>query len=418
MHVSSRTPESPVPSPDGMRRARAAAVALVVAGAVALECLDFVAGFPHGSWLPLVSGLLAVGLNVVPLPWPDVARQEAARAGAGVVLSLCVTAGMLLAGAPAGPWGALESGALLLLLVPLVRRDRGRGIGWLAWALSLSVLASPLRVTPGVEDLRWSAVLAGAAGGAVLLGLKLRALDERRRRAVTAVRQHERLDLSRDLHDFVAHHVTGIVVQAQAAQAVLRDDPEGAREALRRIEAAGVETVEAMHRAVRSLREDGGVRPLPPGALVPELERLAGARGAHLEADEAVRGAAPDPGTAAAVLCVVQEALTNVDRHALGAEDVLVRVTLRGDRLRVRVGNGPAPDPLLPPLARGGFGLLGVRERVEAAGGTLRAGPTACGGWLVRADVPLPGRSGAPGPVPPRPDPGRSHPYGTGDVRP
>ncbi|GAA0225253.1 hypothetical protein GCM10009539_08110 [Cryptosporangium japonicum] len=224
----------------------------------------------------------------------------------------------------------------------------------------------------------------GAVGwvAAVGVGLGLRALDVRRRAAREAVRRQERLELARELHDVVAHHVTGIVVQAQAAQ--LRSAPPASvRGALAGIEASGTDALAAMRRLVGVLRTPGDAgQAAAPEELDDLLDRW---RGPRLRRDVATgEWPAEVRGT---VYRVVQEALTNVSRHAPDAGSVSVSVAADGPRLVVDVTDD-APAVSSRP-AREGYGLVGMRERVESLGGVLRAGPRDAGGWSVRATIPL-----------------------------
>src|SRR5690606_21079624 len=126
------------------------------------------------------------------------------------------------------------------------------------------------------ENILFSFLLTFFVGGAIGLGCYLRTIDGRRRRAVADVRQNERLALARELHDFVAHHVTGIVVQAQAARTIRETAPQQVDQLLQGIEQAGSETLESMRKLVRVLREDdtGAVR---PGELFAELAEMVAA---------------------------------------------------------------------------------------------------------------------------------------------
>ncbi|MEU9142403.1 histidine kinase [Streptomyces sp. NPDC048349] len=262
--------------------------------------------------------------------------------------------------------GALGVAAVMLWPVPLVRTDGS----WLETAGAAAFWAVP-------------------AFGAVGAGCHLRRLAGRARRAVTDARREQQLALARDLHDFVAHDVSAIVVQAQAARFVAAQDPEQAVRALERIEAAGLSALESMDRTVHALREavGGPTAPVPGLAQLPALvDRF---EGGTLDADPAAVGELSREADTTAYRVAV-EALTNVRRHAPGA---VARVCVRraGPDVEVSVTNSAAPrgvGALLPRRRRGGTGLAGLRGRVEAAGGTLQAGADADGGWRVRAVFP------------------------------
>lgn len=135
-------------------------------------------------------------------------------------------------------------------------KHSGVGVGGLGGCVG-AVAIQPFRlVDAGVTATVFSLLLLVAVFAAVVLGQNLRGIDDRRERAVQAVRQDERISLARELHDFVAHHVTGIVVQAQAAEVVAADSDTAVVTALRDIEQAGSEALASMRRLVHVLRDD------------------------------------------------------------------------------------------------------------------------------------------------------------------
>jgi signal transduction histidine kinase len=237
------------------------------------------------------------------------------------------------------------------------------------------------------------------------VGGYLRWLDWQRDQATATARRDERLDLARELHDLVAHYVTGIVVQAQAAQTVADQRPEAARTALADIEQAGTAALAAMRQLVGSLRSSLG-SPLSLGGVsvsmpVPaSVELPAGSTGLHdlvaqsnaagLPARLRLHGAdseALPPAVAASVHRIVQESLTNVRRHGVEVTTVDVDLTRHADRVEIVVrDDGRAP---VRPAYGAGFGLVGMAERTTALGGSLDVGPHPEGGWQVRACLPL-----------------------------
>ncbi|MFG2955848.1 sensor histidine kinase [Streptomyces sp. NPDC048291] len=368
-----------------------------------------------GAWGRLAPGLVAA----VALLLPGRRLAPAWGAGAAVLVSWTVTLVFftsVTSSLPVG-WGLLETVCLLLLLV---RTTRDVPKPWLSatlgTALASAVIAAPMRMDDESGNVYFSFLLIFFTGGAVGIGSYLRSLDERRSRAVTETRQNERLELARELHDFVAHHVTGIVVQAQAAQAIREIAPEQVDPLLRGIERAGGETLQSMRKLVRVLRDDS-TRAVRPGELYAELGELVATFSerdapATLQVAAEARQARPAPEVETSVRNVVREALTNVRRHAPGSPSVSVRVALSDDagdhgthgdsgdrvaarRLRVEVHNAPSPRPVAPnaePLGgRGGLGLIGLTERAEAVGGTLHASRAEDGGWRLTAEFPLRG---------------------------
>ncbi len=229
-------------------------------------------------------------------------------------------------------------------------------------------------------------------GVAVGTGLVLRLLDARRAYTVEKVRRGERLELARELHDAAAHHITALVVQAQAARVVARKDPGALDGALAGIESAGADALNAMRRVIGLLRDDGdgdaGGLSTGPEQLADLVARFAGLHpGTRLELPDGPPGTDWPPELTATVYRIVQEALTNVARHAAQAGSVLVRLAHDERGVTVSVTDDAAAGaPVLP--HQGGYGLTGMRERVEALGGTLHAGPGGPAGWSVRATLP------------------------------
>lgn len=382
-----------------LRRRGLTAVGWILLGLVWL--LDVFSGrepdYRWTSWLPVVSGPLACAA----LLWPGRGPSTQVRAVLVAGGSLALTVGAGIVGPDgAGTWGLLESVALLALLPRAVWAvPRPRTAAAVSAALAVAAVAIPLRWLPrdlqtdGQTAINWCVLMALGAGTAVAWGLRARLLEEQRVRDIAAVRQRQRLELAHDLHDFVAHHVSGIIVQANAALTLQHTAPEQVGPLLENISRSGSETLDSMRRLVRVLREDdSGV--LRPGEVWAELARLVSAfsedeADVRLHVAAAAREARLAPEVETSVHRVVQEALTNVRRHAPGAA-VAVRIDVDGPRLRVEVHN-TAPDTGHPgPVGgRGGFGLVGLRERVEAVEGTLAATPTDDGGWRVTAAFPV-----------------------------
>lgn len=198
----------------------------------------------------------------------------------------------------------------------------------------------------------------------------------------------ERLRIARDLHDAVGHHLALINVQASVAAHVLDASPASARVALGHVRQASKTALGDLRDTIGLLRQPGDQLPTEPAPGLSGLdELLASFRRAGLDIEPvppADLGHIPVPIDLTAYR-VVQEALTNVRKHA-GPTQVRVSTTRHGDTLLVVVdnsgGTGQSPEP-------GGHGLLGMRERVEALHGTLAAGPRPEGGYRVRATLPL-----------------------------
>ncbi|MDF3149522.1 histidine kinase, partial [Streptomyces sp. T21Q-yed] len=319
--------------------------ALTAAGWIILGLLGlldvFANGTPDHRWtslLPMVSGPLACMALLWPARRPSVLVRAVLAAGGSLVFTAVI---VTWAGPDiAGTFGALESVALLVLLSRAVWAVPGpRTAVAVSAALGVAVIVIPLRLLPAdiqndsQNALDGSLLMALGAGLALAWGLRARLMEERRARDIAAVRQRQRLELAHDLHDFVAHHVTGIIVQANAALALQHTAPEQVQPLLENITRSGSEALDSMRRLVRVMREDdhAGVR---PGEVWAELARLVSAfsgdgEDARLHVAAAAREVRLAPEVETSVHRVVQEALTNVRRHAPGAV-VAVRVDVDG----------------------------------------------------------------------------------------
>jgi signal transduction histidine kinase len=225
-----------------------------------------------------------------------------------------------------------------------------------------------------------------------------RAETAERTREEEALRRvgEERLRIARDVHDVVAHAMVAINVQAGVGEHLLDRDPEQARrtlEDIRRVSGEALADLRATLGALRVGDPDGTEVPVLPTQGWDELEELgAGVRSAGIEVEVDVDPAAAGVTSAVATTAyrIVQEALTNVVRHAPGAH-ALVRVAREADRVVVEVtDDGRGAVPVGAPAPGGsGHGLRGMRERARAVGGTLEAGPLADGGWRVHAVLPM-----------------------------
>lgn len=201
----------------------------------------------------------------------------------------------------------------------------------------------------------------------------------------------ERLRIARELHDALGHHLSLINVQSGVALHLNEALPEQARSSLLAIKQASKEALTELRSVLDILRHEGEPAPRFPTSTLARLNDLvsqAAAAGLEVrtETDGVVR---PLPfGVDVAAFRIVQEALTNVTRHA-GETTATVRVTFGERDLTVEIddeGRGPSPS-----AARSGTGIIGMRERVGALGGRLEAGPRPGGGFRVRASLPLDG---------------------------
>ena len=210
----------------------------------------------------------------------------------------------------------------------------------------------------------------------------------------------ERRRLAGELHDVAAHHLAGIVVQAAALERLIDRDPQTAREATQQLRRQAKETLSGLRSVVGLLRSDKEAEESSPGLRdLPELVTSTRALGVDIEllnggilsggADEADVGDALilSPLADTAVFRVAQQAISNALQHAPGSP-ITVELRRAEDSLELSVLNGPARRPPTDP-GGGGTGLTVMRERTDAVGGSLQAGPVEGGGWRVRLVLPL-----------------------------
>ena len=201
----------------------------------------------------------------------------------------------------------------------------------------------------------------------------------------------ERRRIARDVHDFVGHGLAAVLLQVTSARHVLHRDPAAAEEALRSAEEVGRRSMHELRRTVALLRSDDEAAVRPPVPTVSEIAAVVDdARSGGLAVELQMRGddSAIAPAVGVALYRIAQEALANAARHAPRARTVLA-LEVRDRRARlVAETTGPTVAAPAGAVERGGFGLIGMRERAAALGGELTAGPTP-EGWLVSCTIPL-----------------------------
>jgi signal transduction histidine kinase len=343
---------------------------------------------PDLTWRPLAVAL-AVGVSFVTL-WRRThpLATVAVTFGAAVALTL---AGWLL-GQPE-PVGLYTFAVIPVLVYALTRWGSGRDI-----VLGVAVMLTAFAVSVVVDRVS----LGDQVGGFVFLtlpgvvGAAVRFWTTSRQRELERMRSQERAEFARELHDTVAHHVSAIVVQAQAGRVLSGANPAAAVQALEGIEEEGARTLEAMRAMVGALRDADAGAELAPLSGVADLERLTRSPAGGPRVDLRLVGPVDDLPSAvdAAVYRIVQESVTNAIRHAVDATEVVVRVTAEPDRVRVTVRDDGAVTG--PGHHRDGYGLAGLQERATLLGGVLDAGPCPERGWLVEAELPR-GRVGGRG---------------------
>jgi len=201
------------------------------------------------------------------------------------------------------------------------------------------------------------------------------------------VRLREREQLARELHDTVAHHVSAMVVRAQAGRVVAATRPAAASEALEVIEAEGSRTLAEMRVLVGALRA-GEEADLAPQRGVADIERLARTLDGEPRVELHVTGDLDDlgPSVGAAVYRIAQESLTNAMKHSRHAGRIVVRVA--GDESCVRITVDDDGDPVSAAWVQAGYGIVGMTERATLLGGTIEVGPGPERGWVVDAVLP------------------------------
>jgi signal transduction histidine kinase len=299
----------------------------------------------------------------------------------------------------AAPFGPLPTGVALLATAHAFYAGRGDERWWALAGLIAIVGALELDALFREDGSEVPALLlpgAAWAGGRALrerelvaaeLAERARELEEEREAHAALSVRYERARIAAELHDIVAHAISVMVIQASAGQRLAPHDPEATAEAFDAIADAARQAEEDMGRLVALLGDERAIGPAPDLALVEEL--VARASGSGLDVKLRLEGEREGwPAELAEVAYrVVQEGLTNALRYAAGAA---VSVLVRGDAdaLTVEVRNAPAGDDAGVADLGTGTGLRGLRERVGACGGTLDAGPTSEGGWLLGARLP------------------------------
>jgi signal transduction histidine kinase len=287
------------------------------------------------------------------------------------------------------------TGAAMATIAILVRESsRLRAIGGTVLVVAAVITAEVLGwpVVAAVEYREWkpdpTSYLVGAAITLVLAlgtGLYFRARDAERASqlaaSVAAAQNAERMALARELHDVVAHYVTAIVVHAQAGQLNREID------VLPSIAASGTEALTAMRRLVGTMRDGTSAGPVASSSLVDDVRELVSESGLPVHLSVELQDAVPQE-LARSVLRLVQESLTNTQKHAASVSSVDVALSSGDGVLRLFVADDGVASGV-PVGGSGGYGLVGMRERVELLGGTFSAGRREPTGWTVRAELPL-----------------------------
>ncbi|MDX6743934.1 sensor histidine kinase [Actinocorallia sp. A-T 12471] len=368
----------PRPARPSDRRARDRALVAV------LICSSVLEAVLREDLAPFPLALVAVLAVVVPLPWRRTHPLVVSVVAFGTVTLVDLVRVLT------GTHGTLPSSvaATLLITYALFRWGSGReavsGLGVILLWLAVTYVAETGSVTEMAAGYAFF-LCAAALGAAIRYRTKIRVRD------IDQAKARERELLARELHDTVAHHVSGIAIQAQAGRAVAAAHPERAVEALAVIEDAATRTLTELRAIVGVLRSAQDTEFTPrPG--VAEVARLATDGQTRPRVEVTLSGELDglSPAVGAALYRLAQESVTNARRHARHATRVTVAVTGDADRVRLTIDDdGSAAGGRAP----AGYGLIGMRERAALLGGTFHAGPAAARGWRVEAVLP---RAGTP----------------------
>jgi signal transduction histidine kinase len=360
-----------------------AALAVALAGLVLSDVWTSGDYLTASKWIYVPAGLLMT----LPLAW----RRRAPLPVAAVVMGALVFESLAVGSAPTQD--APLVGWLLAIYSVAAHCDRAAALAGGAVSLGAGL------VWMGIDDFFFPVVV---FGGAWLAGRMVRqrevharvveersaALDRERLANARAVAAEERAQIARELHDILSHSVSVMVVQAGAERMAQGSDRAATGETLEAIERTGRQALAEMRRLLGMLRVGGEPPAHAPQPTLGELDELvAQVREAGLPVELQVEGepAALPPGIAVSAYRIVQEALTNVLKHA-GPAQARVVVRYAGRELELEIaddGRGSAA------IAGAGHGLVGMRERVALYGGDFDAGASNGGGFVVRARLPL-----------------------------
>jgi signal transduction histidine kinase len=403
-HPAGSPRTAPPPLTKRLRAGHWLAIDFVVAGFAALCDLAVVSrgleldgrgGFPTGLLLAAAAAA------------PVAARRRAPAMALGALLVLAV----LLARMTFSVTAVIFLSAAYVLYTVTVSSSKRTGVTALGLVLATMLLigsAGPRHVAgtgPGVLiPVALASIIAWMSGYSVRQR-RLYVVRLQYQAASSAVAE-ERLRIARELHDVVAHSMSVIAVQAGYGQYVIDTSPDGARDALGAIQATSRDALEEMRRMLGVLRQQDiappplntvsldavgpmappagcdGAAPLAPAPGLADLDRLI-----KRTCGAGVRVSPVPAGIDLSAYRIIQEALTNVVKHAGGSARCTVNLYYGIATLDVRVIDDGGPGTS---VAGAGHGIVGMRERVNLCGGTFKVGPLAEGGFLVAATLPVP----------------------------
>lgn len=297
--------------------------------------------------------------------------------------------------------------ALLAALYSVARHRTFRIAAVAAVVLEAALVAAAFRYAPADSVDDYVVVLSGVAAAALFLGTTLRAnsqylravedraaqLEHDRAQQAEIGAAAERARIAREMHDIVAHSLAVVITLSEGAAVTATRDPDAAAALMRQVAGAGRTSLEEMRRLLQVLRSDDptGRAPQPDLAMLPALLDDVRAAGLAVELVQDVPPGSLERSAETTVFRVVQEALTNVLKHARSATRVAVRIAIDGGSVTFSVADDGRSRPGSVP--GDGNGVLGMTERVGLFGGTVSAGPSS-DGWVVDGGFPL--RAAAP----------------------
>ncbi|HSP38579.1 MAG TPA: histidine kinase [Frankiaceae bacterium] len=297
--------------------------------------------------------------------------------------------------------------ALLVALYTVAAHQSRRRALIAAGVCEVGVVLASIRFAPAGEDVLASLVfLSGLVAAALSIGITMRTRraylasvldravrlererDQQARLAATA----ERTRIARELHDIIAHNLSVMVALADGAAIANAREPEQASGAMQQVSATGRQALSEMQRLLGVLREDAEPSDRAPQPDLSQLdELLAQTRKAGIPVRLTVQGTPVclPPTQEAAIYRIIQEALTNVLKHAVGASDVAVLLRWTARALFLEIADDGEATIAVRDRISAGHGLSGMTERISLFGGKMSAGPHSGRGWSVRAELPL-----------------------------
>ena len=370
---------------------------MVVQDALTTVTLAVVTGGPlaHRPDAPALAWLLDIGL-VLPLA---LRRRHPSMVFAVVAVLACVqwVSGLVL---------AADAALLLALYTVAAHEPRARAVA-AAVVLETGVVLAAVRFAPTGDGVAGSLVfLTGLVAAAFLLGTSLQtrqaylaSVEDRARRLEIERDQHarliqvaERTRIAREMHDIVAHNLSVMITVAAGAAATVDTDPRVARTAMEQVAQTGRDAQAEMRQLLGFLREDGQATATAPQPSLDQLDDLlTQVRSAGLPVRVRTQGQPRTlaPLTQLTVYRTLQEALTNTLKHAEQVSGANVVMDWQDTGLALSVLDDGTPTRAHQERDAPGMGLIGMRERVRAAGGTVRAGERAGDGWLVEVHLPF-----------------------------